>query len=103
MRHRKLNTSLFAIFQITVLSGFTDKNEIGRCYLSFTEASNLKAVDPDRLPESSEKIRSLKTESGDVDVTRIDGYRILFNNEKKVPFVNLKIELSEKGSYSKDK
>ena len=26
---------------------------------------------------------------------RIDGYRILYNNERKVPFVNLKVELSE--------
>ena len=33
------------------------------------------------------------TENGEVEVTRVDGYRVLYKNDKKVPFVNLKIEL----------
>ena len=85
------------------LFSFKKKNEISKCFLSFTTAANLTAAEPDRLPENSEKIRTVKTESGEVEVSRIDGYRILYNNQKKVPFVNLKVELSEPVAYETDK
>ena len=84
------------------LSGFKNKYEIGKCFISFTIATNLTAATPDRLPETSEKNRTVKTENGDVEVTRIDGYRLLYNNDKKAPFVNLKIELSDQNSYETD-
>ena len=35
-------------------------------------------------------------------ITRIDGYRVLYNNKKEAPFVNLKIEQSNPGSYGAD-
>ena len=93
-----ISTILVAI----LLFSFTIKNEIGQCYISFKTATGLTAAEPDRLPETSEKVRTVKTDNGEVDVTRIDGYRVLYNNEKKAPFVNLKVELSEKNSYNKD-
>ncbi len=77
--------------------------KISKCFLSFTTATYLTAAEPDRLPESSEKVRTVKTESGEVEVTRIEGYRVLYNNEKKVPFVNLKVELSDPAAYETDK
>lgn len=88
---------------IIALVSFKKKNEIAKCFISFTTATNLTAATPDRLPETSEKVRTVKTENGEVDVTRIDGYRILYNNEKNVPFVNLKVELSDANSYESDK
>ncbi|MCU0439001.1 MAG: hypothetical protein MUC49_13970 [Raineya sp.] len=91
------------IFLTSILISSTTKNEIGQCYISFKNATNLTAADPDRLPETSEKFRIVKTDKGEVEVTRIDGYRILYNNEKNAPFVNLKVELSDKKSYDKDK
>lgn len=97
----KLNL-LSTVLLITLLFGFKTKSEIGQCYLSFESPTNLTALDPDRLPETAEKVRTLKTDHGEVEVTRIDGYRILYNNEKKAPFVNLKVELSEEKSYEKD-
>jgi hypothetical protein len=87
---------------VVALFGFKNKNEIGSCFLSFTTATNLTAAEPDRLPETSEKVRTVKTENGEVEVSRVDGYRILYNNEKKVPFVNLKVELSDQNSYETD-
>lgn len=90
-------------FLTTLLLSFTIKNEIGKCFISFKNATNLTAADPERLPETPEKTRALKTDNGEVEVTRIDGYRVLYNNEKKAPFVNLKVELSENKSYDKDK
>lgn len=94
---------LSILFSTVVLLGFKHKNEISKCFISFTTATNLTAAEPDRLPETSEKVRTIKTENGEVEVSRIDGYRILYNNEKKVPFVNLKVELSDPNSYENDK
>ncbi len=93
-----LSTLLLTI----MLLSFKNKNEISKCFISFTTATNLTAAEPDRLPETSEKVRTVKTENGEVEVTRIDGYRVLYNNDKKVPFVNLKVELSDQNSYETD-
>jgi hypothetical protein len=96
------NIILTTLLLTIALLSFTNKNEIGKCFISFTTATNLTAAEPDRLPETSEKVRTVKTENGEVEVTRIDGYRVLYNNNKKVPFVNLKVELSEQNSYDTD-
>lgn len=90
------------LLTISLLS-FNNRNEISKCFISFTTATNLTAATPDRLPETAEKIRTVKTDDGEVEVTRIDGYRILYNNDKKVPFVNMKVELSAPDSYENDK
>ena len=82
----KIIISAIILLSIAFLS-FINKNEIGNCFISFKTASHLIAAEPDRLPETSEKVRVLDTEKGEVEITRIDGYRILFNNDKKVPFV----------------
>lgn len=95
-------TLLSTVFLATLLLSFTRKNEIGECFISFKTATNLTAMDPDRLPATSEKVRTLKTDNGEVEVTRIGGYSVFYNNEKQAPFVNLKVELSENGSYERD-
>lgn len=95
-------TLLSTILLTGILLSFTTKNEIGQCFISFKTPTNLTVSDPDRLPETSEKVRAVQTDNGELEVTRIDGYRVLYNNEKKAPFVNLKVELSENKSYDKD-
>jgi hypothetical protein len=90
------------LLTIALLS-FKNTNEIGKCFISFTKVTSLTAATPDRLPETAEKVRIVKTDEGEVEVTRIDGYRVLYNNDKKAPFVNLKVELSASDSYEKDK
>jgi hypothetical protein len=92
----------FICLLIMSFLSFTSKKEIENCLISFTNASNLTATIPDRLPEASEKARKLNTEEGEVEITRLDGYRVLYNNDKKVPFVNLKVELSDEKSYKSD-
>ena len=99
----KLKINLFSTILLAILLfSYTSKNEIGQCYISFKSATNLTAADPDRLPKTSETVRTVKTDNGEVEVTIIDGYRVLYNNDKKAPFVNLKVELSEKNAYDKD-
>lgn len=93
-----LSTFLFAISLLSFRSNY----EISTCYVSFTTATDLTAAEPNKLPETAEKFRTVKTENGEVEVSRVDGYRVLYNNDKKVPFVNLKIELSEQNSYETD-
>lgn len=100
----KSEQTLFSIFLLAIsLWSFTLKNEIGPCYISFTSPSHLSATDPNRLPENSEKMRTLTTDKGEVDVSRIDGYRIMYLNDKNAPFVNLKVELSANNAYESDK
>ena len=91
-----------ALLLTIVFLSFKNRNEISKCFISFATATNLTAAEPDRLPKTSEKNRIVKTEDGEVEVTRIDGYRILYNNNKKVPFVNLKVELSAEHAYERD-
>lgn len=99
----KSKLTLFStVLLTTLLFSFTSKNEIGQCYISFKNSTNLTVADPERLPETSDKVRTIKTDMGEVAVTRIDGYRVLYNNDKKATFVNLKVELSESKAYDKD-
>ncbi len=95
-------TIFTTVLLTTLLLSFTSKNEIGQCFISYKTSTKLTVSNPDRLPETSEKVRTVKTDNGEVEVTRIDGYRVLYNNEKNAPFVNLKVELSESNSYEKD-
>lgn len=99
---KSILTFLSTILLTGILLSFTGKYEIGQCYISFKSETNLTAANPERLPETSEKVRTVKTDDGEVEVTRIDGYRVLYNNDKNAPFVNLKVELSEIKSYNKD-
>ena len=99
----KSKIAILSTFFLTIsLLSFKKQNEINKCYISFTNATNLTAAEPDQLPAAAEKNRTVQTENGEVEVTRIDGYRVLFNNNKNVPFVNLKVELSEENSYESD-
>ena len=97
----KLLLSATVMLTLTLFS-FIPKDKIGNCFISFNGSTTLTAQSPERLPETSEKVRQLKTNNGEVEITRIDGYRVLYNNEKKAPFVNLKVELSKAKSYGSD-
>jgi hypothetical protein len=88
---------------IFLLFSFTFKNEIGKCYISFTKTPGLTTVEPERLTANQEKFRKLKTETGEVEVSRIDGYRVVYKNTKGGEFANIKVELSEAESYNADK
>ena len=84
------------------LFGFSTKDEIQNCFISFQGSNGLTAQAANRLPETSEKARVVKTSKGEVTITRTDGYRVLYNNNKNAPFVNLKVELSEHKAYPTD-
>jgi hypothetical protein len=96
------NICFFTISLSLGLLSFTFKSEIKNCYLSYKGSKNLTAAAPDRLPESSAKPRQVKTGSGNVEISVMDGYRILYNNNKDAAFVNLKVELSDPKLYGKD-
>jgi hypothetical protein len=100
----KSKISIFLVLLLSfAASSFKEKNGIDDCFISFKTTGNLTASQTDKLPETSEKVRSIKTENGEVEITRIDGYRVLYNNSKQVPFVNLKVELSDLDAYENDK
>ena len=99
----KLQITLFftVLLTITFLS-FKSKNEINNCYISFKNATNLKAEKPEQKPRNAGNFRTVNTAYGDVEVTSVEGFRIIYNNNKKAPFVNLKVELSDPDSYETD-
>ncbi|HXD92541.1 MAG TPA: hypothetical protein VNX01_04970 [Bacteroidia bacterium] len=92
---------LIALLAVALLS-FTYLPEIKSCYLSYKGSKTLTAAPPDRLPKESATPRQLKTADGEVEISVTDGYQILYNNKKEVPFVNLKVELSDPKSYAQD-
>ena len=77
------------------------KIEIKDCYISYTGSKKLTAALPERLPKSSTP-RQITINTGEVEISVMDGYRILYNNVKSHAFVNLKVELSEPKSYGRD-
>lgn len=77
--------------------------EIKDCFINFKDATDLTWVTPDHLPKSSNLNREVETGNGKVTITRTEGYRIYYNNEKGEPFVNLKVELSGDNNYEADK
>lgn len=85
------------------MSAFTDYNGINECYLIFNNPTNLTKADIDKLGYDAKRTRELTTDNGEVQITCIDGYRIIYLNDKKVPFMNIKVELSATGEYEKDK
>ena len=95
-------TLLFTVLLTIAFFSFKSKNEINNCYVSFKNATNLKADKPDQRPGNAGNFRTVNTAYGDVEVTSVEGFRILYNNNKKVPFVNLKVELSDPDSYETD-
>jgi hypothetical protein len=100
----KLLSFLMTILLITGIYSFSvgQNNIIGNCYINFNKASKLSMASPERLPDVAKQGRKLQTEAGEVNVTTIDGYSIDYNNRKKAPFVNLKVELSDPDSYGAD-
>lgn len=99
----KLLSSLLTVLFVTGLYSFsTNQNKIARCYINFNKASKLSMASPERLPETSKKVRQVRTEKGEVEISRIDGYHIIYSNKNKFPFINLKVELSDPKSYVSD-
>ncbi|MCD8742258.1 hypothetical protein LT679_16740 [Mucilaginibacter roseus] len=94
---------LLAVLSFIILSGFTPQTGIKPCYLSLKKAGDLKAGTADRLLADADKTRMLVTEAGEVPITVTEGYRIIYNNKKKAPFVNLIVELSKPENYEQDK
>ena len=102
MKGLKLLAALFFLIGLTNLT-YAQTKTIDNCFISFQGVKNLNTKTPDQLPESAAKPREVKTEDGVKSVSRNAGYRVLYLNKKKVPFVNLKIEQSSEGSYKTDK
>lgn len=94
---------LLALLTFITLCAFTPQEGIKQCYLSLKRSGNLKAEPADRLPANANKTRTLATEAGEIPITVTDGYRIIYTNKKKAPFVNLKAELSKPENYEQDK
>lgn len=57
----KLKPFLFGTAIIIGLLGFTTNDKIQKCFISFQGSNGLTAQAADRLPESPEKVRQVKT------------------------------------------
>lgn len=77
-------------------------SQIPSCYTSYDGGKNLSARAPDVLPKANAVPQERKTAGGTVHVSLEEGYRILYDNEYGVPFINLKVERSTEGMYEQD-
>jgi len=91
--------TVFSIVVITLLFLITSFKPIDDCYLSFQHSILIKQ-NPDRLPDPTP--RTLSVNSDEVKISRVDGYRIRYNNAKNAPFADVKVELSQNGEYEND-
>ncbi|MDT3405201.1 hypothetical protein [Mucilaginibacter terrae] len=96
---------LVYLFTLTFLLGinFNASAQVNNCYISFKKTGNLKMNSADRFPAEADHNYKLNTQDGEVILTMVDGYRILYYNSKNVPFVNLKVETSTAQNYETDK
>lgn len=91
-----------ALFGTVSLFAFIDNPEISKCYITFKKASGLTVSPPVQLPADNDHSRTLATAKGDAKITIADGYTVLYNNKRKSPFINLKVELSQPQNYAAD-
>jgi hypothetical protein len=85
------------------LFAFTIQEEsFNKCLLTFDKFKGLTLSSLDKLPDTAPKFRNLETKSGKASVSRIGGYRVLYNNKYDVPFVNMKVEFCSKDQYAQD-
>lgn len=96
-------TLLISIISTLASAASAQTKDINQCFINLEKAGNLRSDKTDKLPDDATKSRIVPTLNGDVSITTINGYRVLYNNVKKVPFVNLKVERSLKGHYEQDK
>lgn len=101
MNRFKFSAALFLLIGLAHLT-YAQTKAIDNCYISFKGVKNLKAKTPDKLPESAAKPREVKTEDGLKSISINAGFRVLYHNNKNVPFVSLKIEQSSEGFYKTD-
>lgn len=83
-------------------AGSASARGIDACYLSFRDATGLSLVKTDHLPPQAEKFRLIKTDSGEAQISRLDGYRIIYHNVFDAEFVNIKVEQSDPDLYAID-
>lgn len=98
-----LATYAISIVLVCAISGFTAREEIDDCFITFKRTGSLIATSLDRLPEQYRKPRGVTTEKGEEHVSVADGYRVLYSDCKGSTFVNLKVELSHPESYDSDR
>jgi hypothetical protein len=72
------------------------------CFLNFKPYTDISISKFNRLPITKVNYRQLPTASGYVKISQQKGTRIIFNNKKQAPFINLKVEMSEPTSYEHD-
>ncbi len=102
MKRVKLLTTMFLLIGLISFT-YGQTKRIDNCYISFKGIKNLNPKTADKLPRSAATPREVKTEVGMKNVSRNAGYRVLYLNNKNVPFVNLKVEQSSEGFYDSDK
>lgn len=98
-----MKNTISILLIVLSLCSFKNIPTINNCFLGFKGTSNLNVFETKRLPESSEKYRDVKTDKGEVRISRLDAYRILYKNEKGAPLVHMMVELSDPDSAKSDK
>jgi hypothetical protein len=94
---------VFILFTVLTLYGFSlIREKITNCYINFNKFSEVKAASVQRLSTGEETTRQFQTPKGNVAVSSLDGYRILYKNKKEFPLITLHVNLSDSKTFAND-
>lgn len=90
-------------FQLCAITNSIAQTTTAACYSNFDGVKGITKGKMSILPVKNPiSYRSLPTLNGVVKVSYTSGIRTLYNNDKKMPFVSLKVESSSPQAYSSD-
>lgn len=97
--------SLLTVFilQLFITTNVLAQANIEPCYINFEGIKGISKSKTNSLPTSSKvTYRALPTNKGTVNISRLNGTRVIYTNNKNMPFINLKVETSLPSAYAAD-
>lgn len=101
-RYPQVDKNKLLITSQSFLNPASGRDRIFDAYASCT-LEGYSLYSKKRLPTHVEKFRTLRVNSEDKKISRIDGYRLKFKGDNGLPELSLKVELSAAKDYVSDK
>lgn len=90
------------LFTGLLLSGFTLKKTIEKCYIDFNGIKDLKASPAEKSADAAQNSRQVLTSKGKVSINREEMVKVDYKNDKGVTFATIEVEVSDVKLYSYD-
>lgn len=91
--------TIFLTIQISISQA---QSQIDACFVNFKPYAGISIGGTNHLPGNKVTYRQLPTANGVVKISQQNGTRVIYNNNKNAPFINLKVEMSVPNLYKQD-